>query len=135
MKSSKHETRRSPRISPYILLASDNQKSAEAARQIIRDAGFRVQLADGYSGLDALLTEHAHDVVLLEVSGPHTVEEAVETAMRLKRENVEQFVGYLADPILQVSGLAGDAVFPRTAHQLEEALQSFFGVEANGSGF
>jgi len=26
--------------------------------------------------------------------------------MRLKRENAEQFVGYLADPILHVNGLA-----------------------------
>jgi len=128
MKSGSKKTRLT---SPHILLAGDNQKSAEATRQTILQAGFRVQLADSYSGLDALLTEHGHEVVLLEVSGPNTVEEAVETAMRLKRENAEQFVGYLADPILHVNGLAGDAVFPRTAHQLEEALQSFFGVDAS----
>jgi hypothetical protein len=112
--------------SPHILLAGDNGKAAESTHQTIARAGFRVQLAQGYSDVDALLAEHGHDVVLLEVSGSHTVEAAVETAIRLKRQDASQFVGYLADPILLTSGLTGDAVFPRAVNQLPQALRNFF---------
>jgi hypothetical protein len=121
-----NETRNTVRFTPHILLAGDDWKSVKSTHQTIVRAGFRAQLADSYSSLDNLLAEYGHDVVLLEVSGPHTVEAAVETAMRLKRQDAGQFVGYLADPILLISGLTGDAVFPRTTSKLHKALQSFF---------
>jgi PleD family two-component response regulator len=112
--------------SPHILLAGDNRRSAELIHRAIKESGFRVQLAENYESLDALLAESAHDVVLLEISSALTVEAAVETAVRIKRQDASQFVGYLADPILHTSGLAGDAIFPRTTNQLAKALHSFF---------
>jgi hypothetical protein len=65
-------------------------------------------------------------MVLLEVSGPQGVEEAVNAALRLKRRDPGQFVGYLADPVLHCSGLAGDAIFPRVSRQLAKVLKRYF---------
>ena len=95
--------------------------------QLILDAGFRAQLAGDYSDIETLLHRQNHDIVLLDISAPEAVEAAVQTALRLKRRNAEQFVGYLADPVLRNSGLAGDAIFPRSPKKLAEALRNFFG--------
>ena len=70
-------------------------------------------------------------MVLLEVTGEHAVEAAVAAALRVKRANASQFVGYLADASLETSGLAGDAVFPRSAARVEEALRRH---SMNGDG-
>jgi CheY-like chemotaxis protein len=110
--------------SPHILLGCDSPNTCGSIHRLIEDAGFRVQFAGDYSSVELLLFEH--DVVLLDVSAPEAVEAAVETALRLKRRNSGQFVGYLADPLLDNSGLAGDAIFPRSPNNLPEALRSFF---------
>lgn len=70
--------------------------------------------------------KHRQNVVLLEVSGPHSVEAAVDAALRLKSHDARQFVGYLADPILRISGLIGDAIFPRSMNHLPSALRDYF---------
>lgn len=110
--------------SPHILLGCDSPNTCAPIHRLIENAGFRVQFAGDYSSVEDLLFEH--DVVLLDVSAPEAVEAAVETALRLKRRNSGQFVGYLADPLLDNSGLAGDAIFPRSPMSLPEALRSFF---------
>jgi PleD family two-component response regulator len=112
--------------SPHILLGCDSPNTCAPIHRLIENAGFRVQFAGDYSSVEPLLFEHNHDVVLLDVSAPEAVEAAVQTALRLKRRNSDQFVGYLADPLLDNSGLAGDAIFPRSPNNLPEALRSFF---------
>jgi len=89
-----------------------------------------VKLAPGYSELEALSHAHKDGVVLIEVSHQQSVEAAVDLALRLKRRNSGQFVGYLADPVLHTSGLAGDAIFPRSANHLPDALRAYFNSEA-----
>lgn len=120
---------------PFILLASDNRRGAEHLHRSLQQEGFTVQLASGYSDLEdhnfeqrdsATLSPHPQGVVLLEVTDPRSVEAAVDVAMRLKRRNASQFVGYIVDPILHTSGLAGDAVFPRSVRHLPRALRDFF---------
>jgi hypothetical protein len=54
----------------------------------------------------------------------------VETALRVKRGNTGQFVGYLADSTLESSGLAGDAVFPRNTAKLPAMLRAHLSEEA-----
>lgn len=89
------------------------------------DDGFHVQLAAPHE-LETLWREHRPSVVLLEVSGPHTVEAAVNEALKLKRLDPLQFIGYVADPALHTSGLAGDAIFPRISEELAKALRNHF---------
>ncbi len=110
---------------PFILLASDSSRAAEHLQRTLQQEGFNVQLAPGYQDLESL-SHHQSPVVLLEVSSLQSVEAAVAAAMRLKRGNADQFVGYIVDPILHTSGLAGDAVFPRSPHHLPQALRDFF---------
>jgi hypothetical protein len=100
-------------------------------RTLIENAGFPVRMADGYSSVELLLSRYSHEVVLLDVSTAEAVEAAVRTALQLKRLNSGQFVGYLADPILSASGLAGDAVFPRSPGKLPGALRHFFRPDAH----
>jgi len=120
---------------PFILLASDNSRGAEHLHRILQQEGFRVRVAPTYSDLEhhdfeqrdsASPSQHQHVLVLLEVSSLQSVEAAIAVAIRLKRRNAGQFVGYIVDPILHTSGLAGDAIFPRSPHHLPQALRDFF---------
>jgi len=110
---------------PIILLASDSRRGADHLHRTLQEEGFSVQVAPGYHDLESL-SQHQNAVVLLEVSSPQSVEAAIDAAMRLKRRNAGQFVGYIVDPILHTSGLAGDAIFPRSTHHLPQALRDFF---------
>jgi len=114
-------------ISPLILLSGDNDRTTTLLHDSLTDEGFQVQLAAGYHDLETLWQQRRHPMILLEVSGPQSVEAAVDTALSLKRQDPQQFVGYLADPVLHTSGLAGDAIFPRTPDQLACALRRHFG--------
>ncbi|MGH9586216.1 MAG: hypothetical protein ACRD3F_04655 [Acidobacteriaceae bacterium] len=108
---------------PQILMAGDNARTAIILQQALSQAGFRVELAAGYHELEDLWEQQRHSMVLLEVSGPQAVEAAIHTALRLKYQDPRQFVGYIADPLLQTSGLAGDAIFPRGSDKLTRALR------------
>ncbi|MFZ0662367.1 MAG: hypothetical protein WAM66_06705 [Acidobacteriaceae bacterium] len=125
----------SPYTSPtdslfQILLCGDNARTALMLHNALVNEGFRVQLASGYHELETIWQQCRHPMVLLEVSGLQSVEAAVRTALRLKHHDPQQFVGYLADPVLETSGLAGDAIFPRTSDQLARALKQHFGHPA-----
>lgn len=89
----------------------------------LRQQGFAVEFAGNYAQVVALLRDREFDVVLLEVTGEHAVEPAVAAALAVKRGNAGQFVAYLADSSLETSGLAGDAVMPRSAAKVEDALR------------
>ena len=117
------------RTSPLILLSGDNARTAALLHHSLTEEGFSVQLASGYHELETLWEQHRYPLVLLEVSGVQSVEAAVRTAINLKRHDPRQFVGYLADPVLHTSGLAGDAIFPRTPDQLTQALKRHLGRE------
>jgi hypothetical protein len=111
---------------PDILLASDNIRVGESLRQRLREEGFAIHLAPSYHALEFLWQQQHHPMILLEVSNIQAVDAAVDAAMRIKRRDARQFVGYLADPILRTSGLAGDAIFPRSLELLPGALRSHF---------
>lgn len=111
---------------PLILLASDNPQVASYVHRTLEQEGLSVRLAPGYGELELLSQSHQSAIVLIEVSHQRSVEEAVNLALRLKRCNASRFVGYLADPILHTSGLAGDAIFPRSTHHLPVALRNHF---------
>ncbi len=111
---------------PLILLASDNPHVASYVRHTLEQEGLSVRLAPGYGELEPLSQSHQNAIVLIEVSHQYSVEAAVNLALRLKRRNARRFVGYLADPILNTSGLAGDGIFPRSTHHLTAALRDHF---------
>lgn len=115
--------------SPQILLSGDNARTATLLHDSLLQEGFRVQLAPGFQGLETVWEQQHQPLVLLEISGPQSVEDAVETALNLKRHDPGQFVGYLADPVLYASGLVGDAIFPRTPAQLSDALKRYLAEE------
>lgn len=117
-----------------ILLASDSERLGSSLHRVLRDEGFEVQYAGGYSSVDEHLHNASFDMVLLEVTGEYAVEPAVQTALRIKRINAGQFVGYLADPSLGASGLAGDGVFPRSTARLPEALRHFVAENRKSNG-
>lgn len=94
-------------------------------QQLLKEDGFSIDFAGSYSGLDTHLSGKDFDLVLLEVTSEHAVEPAVDAALRVKRSNAAQFVGYLADADLETRGLAGDAIFPRNAERLRAALRQF----------
>ena len=114
---------------PLILLASDNPHVASYVHRTLEQEGLSVRLAPGYGELEPLSQSHQSAIVLIEVSHHHSVEAAVNLALRLKRRNASRFVGYLADPNLHTSGLAGDAIFPRSTHRLPAALRDHFKSE------
>lgn len=114
-----------------ILLASDSERHGNTMHRTLEQNGFAVEFAGTYAQVDSALHQRPFDVVLLEVTGEHAVEHAVEAALRLKRVNARQFVGYLADSNLETSGLAGDAVFPRSATRLPDALRRFMADDGN----
>jgi hypothetical protein len=101
---------------PLILLASDEPRLAARLHYALCEQKFAVKLAAGYGELESLAVAHDNAIVLLEISRHQSVEDAVEVALRIKRNNASRFIGYLADRVLHSSGLAGDAIFraPRT---------------------
>jgi hypothetical protein len=109
--------------SPRILLSSDSHHLVPSLRNALLRAGFCVDLASDYSHLEMLWRPLRHDIVLLEVSQPTSIESATESAIRIKRQDAQQFIGYLADASLQMSGLTGDAIFSRDAQKLPWALR------------
>ena len=111
---------------PLILLASDNPHVASYIHRTLEQEGLSVRLAPGYGELEPLSHSHLNAIVLIEVSHQRSVEEAVNLALRLKRTNADRFVGYLADPVLHTSGLAGDGIFPRSTYHLSAALRDHF---------
>ena len=112
--------------SPQILMAGDNARTAIILHQALAQAGFRVELAAGYHELEDLWQQQRHPMILLEISSPQAVEAAIHTALQLKYQDPQQFVGYIADPLLHTSGLAGDAIFPRGSEKLTRALRQHF---------
>jgi PleD family two-component response regulator len=116
-----------------ILLASDSDDRGRSVARALEDAGFRVEFAGDYPRVEGVLDGRRFDVVLLDVSGGDAVERAVETALRLKRSDAGQFVGYLADASLNASGLGGDGIFPRSASKLPAALRSRLAAEGWGA--
>jgi hypothetical protein len=111
---------------PTILLASDDARAAEAFRLKLSKEGFTITLAAGYPGLEGMWQQHRHAIILLDVVSARSVDAAVDMALNIKRHDPSQFVGYLADPILRTSGLAGDAIFPRSANLLPQLLRTHF---------
>lgn len=111
---------------PSILLASDTDRLGSSLHRALEEDGFEVAYAGNYSGILRILSRQNFDLVLLEVTGEYAVEDAVATALRVKRNNAEQFVGYLADSGLEASGLAGDGIFPRSSARLPQMLRRFF---------
>ena len=114
---------------PSIALASDSERHGRTMHRALREQGFGIEYAGSYAQLESVLREKRFDVVLLEVTSEHAVEPAVATALRVKRAHPGQFVGYLADGYLDASGLAGDAILPRSAMRLPEALRKFLREE------
>jgi CheY-like chemotaxis protein len=108
---------------PRILLSSDNHRFISPLRNALLKAGYLVDLASDYRHLELLWQQLHHDVVLLEVTYPGSVESATEAALRIKSQDAQQFIGYLADAVLQMSGLTGDAIFSRDAQKLPGALR------------
>ena len=121
------------KLEPSVLLVSDSEDRGGKLCRALEGAGFRVHCAGDYSRLEDALDGRRFDVVLLEVTGMHAVEAAVEAALRVKRARAGQFVGYLADGSLSASGLGGDGIFPRSASKLPAALRSHLSAE-NWSG-
>jgi hypothetical protein len=111
---------------PLILLASDEPRFAAHLHLALREERLAVELAPSYMEIESLAEAHPEAIVLLEVSRHESVEAAVRAALRIKRIDATRFVGYLADRILHNSGLAGDAIFPRNAQHLTEALCNHF---------
>ena len=118
---------------PSILFATDKEKEGSSLHRALREEGFEVAFAGEYTGIPTILNRQNFDMVLLEVSGEEAVEDAVAAALRVKRAKVGQFVGYVADPALLSSGLAGDGVFPRSVTGLTAALRRFFADGEPGS--
>lgn len=116
-----------------ILLASNSETHGRMLYQLLRGEGFQVEYAGLYSHLDSRLDSEPFDMVLLEVTCEDAVELAVETALRIKRARLGQFVGYLADPALEASGLAGDGIFPRSSAKLPAALRAFLTEEQSAN--
>lgn len=116
-------------IDASIVLASDSDRHGRTMYRALREEGFEIEYAGSYEQLDERLLDRKFDVVLLEVTGEHAVEAAVAAALRVKRAHSGQFVGYLADGHLDASGLAGDAMFPRSAARLPVALRRVLGED------
>ncbi len=116
-----------------ILLASDSEALGNSMHRMLQGEGFQVQYAGHYSELDSHPDSGAFDMVLLEVTGEHAVEAAVEAALRIKRARAGQLVGYVADATLTASGLAGDAIFPRNSPDLPGSLRTFLSEESEST--
>jgi hypothetical protein len=119
---------------PLILLSGDNARTASMLHQALLNEGFPIELAAPYQAMENVWREQRHPVVLLEVSGAHSVEDAVSAALSLKRIDPLQFVAYIADPVLHTAGLAGDAIFPRSSAKLAEALRRYLAGDPSAPG-
>lgn len=106
-----------------ILLSSDNHLLVSPLRNALLRAGLKVDVASDYSHLDLLWQELNPEIVLIEVSDIDSVEAATQAALRIKQCDSQQFVAYLADSELLMSGLTGDAIFPRDAARLPQILR------------
>ena len=109
---------------PRIVLGSDDKHLISAVSNALSGAGFNVDTANDYIDLETLWRQSRHEVVLLEVSHPASIELAVKSALRIKRQNTQQFIAYLADASLRMSGLTGDAIFSRDTNQLPHDLRA-----------
>lgn len=109
--------------SPRIILGSDNQHLVSAVTTSLVKAGFDVETATNYGHLEELWHKVRHDVVLFEVSHSDSIEPAIESAIRIKRQDAQQFIAYLADANLHASGLTGDAILSRDTSRLPQALR------------
>jgi CheY-like chemotaxis protein len=128
--SERHEDRRRTVMStsfsespPRILLGSDNQRLISGVSHALMKAGFNVDTANDYIDMETLWRQSRQEVVLIEVSHPDSIEPATTSALRIKRQNAQQFIAYLADAALQMSGLTGDAIFSRDTNRLPQALR------------
>lgn len=121
-----------PVSQPSILLAGDSEGNAASLRRVLEQAGFEVSFAGDFSCLEQALDLRQFDVILLDVSGEHAVEAAVQAALRVRRANRRQFIGYLADASLGTSGLGGDGIFPRRPAELPKALRDRLAAETWG---
>lgn len=119
---------------PSILLASNSERLGISLHKALQAHGFEVDFAGDYSAVDQHLNRRQFDIVLLEVTGEHAVEPAVQAALRVKRANAGQFVGYLADSSLDASGLAGDGIFPRSTTKLAGVLRNLLAGDEAGDG-
>jgi hypothetical protein len=115
---------------PLILLCGDNNRTVLLLVRSLTLEGFSVERAPSYDDMAGMWHERRYQMVLLEVSGAHGVEEAVKAALQLKRLDQLLFIAYLADPSLHTSGLAGDAIYSRDPNQLAVALRLQFGTAA-----
>lgn len=108
---------------PRILLCSDHHRLAIPLRNALLRAGFQVDLGHDYRHAELLWGELRHDIVLIEISNARSIEDAVATALRIKERDPQQLVIYLADAMLKNSGLTGDAILPRDAERLPQAVR------------
>jgi DNA-binding response OmpR family regulator len=108
--------------SPKIVLGSDNKHLVSAVSNALLKAGFHVDTANDYTHVETLWQQVRHEIILLEVSHPNSVESATESALRIKRQNAQQFIAYLTDANLRMSGLTGDAILSRDTNRLPQAL-------------
>jgi DNA-binding response OmpR family regulator len=110
--------------SPRIVLGSDNRRLISAVSNALLAAGFNVDTANDYIDTETLWRQSRHEVVLLEVSNSDSVELAIASALRIKRQNTQQFIAYLADASLRMSGLTGDAILSRDTNRLPQDLRA-----------
>ncbi|WP_446744831.1 hypothetical protein [Silvibacterium acidisoli] len=111
------------------MLAGKNSDDLKAIREVLSSAHFAVQHVGSFAEVEELWLQHRHHAVLLDVDNHESVAQALLAATQIKRHSSQQFLGYLADPILRSSGLAGDAIFARDARTLPEALLRCFEQE------
>lgn len=117
-----------------VLLAGRNSDDLKAIREVLVSAHFDVQHVGSFAEVEDLWLGHRHQVVLLDVDNHESVTQALLAATQIKRHSSQQFLAYLADPILRSSGLAGDAIFTRDARTLPEALLRCFDQELAPDG-
>ena len=116
-------------VSPRILLGSDSPHLVSAVTNALLKAGFQVDTARNYLHVEELWNEARHEVILFEVSKPDSIEPVIQSALRIKRQDAQQFIAYLVDSNLRMSGLTGDAVFSRDIASLPENLREVLNEE------
>ncbi len=112
--------------SPRILFSSDDYLLASPIRDVLRKGGFHVDLASSYQQLEQVWPSLRPEIVLFEVSRPDSIEPATASALRIKRLDASQFIGYLADANLRTFGLTGDAILSRDVTLLPETLRQIY---------
>lgn len=115
--------------SPRIVLGSDNRHLISAVTNALITAGFNVDTANDYIDAETLWRQSRHEVVLLEVSQPTSIESAIRSALRIKQQHTQQFIAYLADASLLMSGLTGDAILSRDTNRLPHDLRAAIGEQ------